>query len=346
MDPIRDGGQLSLDFLIGVTLFLFTFMFVAQMVPTLFTPFDAQSDVTTLLADRVSVALVERYLVDDPTKPSVLNMSKLWSLVTDTATDSGKATWKAKLGLIGPRGQHDFNVSYSYGNGTTLYAGNATQASGNVGRTVRAVSGGNSTKIASQTAANWFCDPSANNNCGVAANRNWTLLQNVTAGCITGWIRLSSNWTNYLTDKGGNNKTCKDAGMTSAGTPHANVGGFRVAENTAPFHVLWQLDIEEHTTGKIDIDACDINDATHETSSSTLHKHDAASTWGYTQADSTIYISDMFTRSNVLYAAATDELSASPTLTYNLTVQNGDRLFGTYEFTNCPDTPMMVVQVW
>ncbi|WP_424357865.1 DUF7287 family protein [Methanocella sp. MCL-LM] len=57
-------GQTSLDFLIGITLFLLVFIFVFAFIPRMFTPFQSNSDELTMAADRAAGVLVENKLVD------------------------------------------------------------------------------------------------------------------------------------------------------------------------------------------------------------------------------------------------------------------------------------------
>lgn len=66
MRPYQDhpDGQTSLDFLIGITIFLLAFIFVFAFIPKMFTPFVSNSDQLTMAADRAAEALVESVLID------------------------------------------------------------------------------------------------------------------------------------------------------------------------------------------------------------------------------------------------------------------------------------------
>lgn len=67
----RDRGQTTLDFAVGVTLFLLTMAFVFTFVPVMFQPFEtSQSD--PLVADRVANRLATDIL-GDPAEPYVLD---------------------------------------------------------------------------------------------------------------------------------------------------------------------------------------------------------------------------------------------------------------------------------
>jgi hypothetical protein len=68
----RDSsGQISIDFLIGITIFIAAFMFLMVVIPSMFTPFQSNSDELTMMADRVAATLVEKSLVyqQTPTSP-------------------------------------------------------------------------------------------------------------------------------------------------------------------------------------------------------------------------------------------------------------------------------------
>lgn len=60
---IENGeGQISLDYLIGIAIFLMAFIFVFAFIPGMFTPFNSNSDELTMTADRVAATLVDNML--------------------------------------------------------------------------------------------------------------------------------------------------------------------------------------------------------------------------------------------------------------------------------------------
>jgi len=71
--PPRGGrAQTSIDFVVGMSVFLLTVAFVVGFVPGVFEPFTASGEEATLTADRTAAALAE-HLLADPATPSALN---------------------------------------------------------------------------------------------------------------------------------------------------------------------------------------------------------------------------------------------------------------------------------
>lgn len=68
-------GQAGFDFLVGMSVFLITVGVVFTSVPGIFQPFESETGPNMVVADRSASLLVEDYLVDDVTKPSILNES-------------------------------------------------------------------------------------------------------------------------------------------------------------------------------------------------------------------------------------------------------------------------------
>jgi hypothetical protein len=54
-----ERGQLTLDYLAGITILLFAIFFVFQYTSGLFTPFQSDSDEITMVTDRTAMAIVE-----------------------------------------------------------------------------------------------------------------------------------------------------------------------------------------------------------------------------------------------------------------------------------------------
>lgn len=68
-------GQTTLDYAIGISLFLVVIVFVFGFIPTIFAPFEADSGSNTVLADRSADRLSADLLVESPEKPTVLNQT-------------------------------------------------------------------------------------------------------------------------------------------------------------------------------------------------------------------------------------------------------------------------------
>jgi hypothetical protein len=68
-----ERGQTGFDFLVGMSVFLITVGIVFTFAPGMFEPFDADTGSTMVIADRSASMLSEDLLVEDVTRPSVLN---------------------------------------------------------------------------------------------------------------------------------------------------------------------------------------------------------------------------------------------------------------------------------
>jgi hypothetical protein len=66
-------GQTTLDFAVGVSVFLIVVAFVLAFVPTMLQPFDGSSQEETALADRLAEQLSTGLLVEDVTRPYQLD---------------------------------------------------------------------------------------------------------------------------------------------------------------------------------------------------------------------------------------------------------------------------------
>jgi hypothetical protein len=66
-------GQTTIDYVIGISVFLVVVVFVFGFIPTIFAPFEASSGSNTIPADRSADRLSDDLLVDSPEQPAVLN---------------------------------------------------------------------------------------------------------------------------------------------------------------------------------------------------------------------------------------------------------------------------------
>jgi hypothetical protein len=138
-----NSAQVSLDFLVGISIFLFTFMFVAQFIPNMFIPFESESEVTTLLADAASTRLVENYLVIDPSEPNVISKTQINEFLDNELDDANITATKNMLGLniSGSSYQrlYSLNASITYLNGTEKTNGDTLDSYVPIGQTSRVV---------------------------------------------------------------------------------------------------------------------------------------------------------------------------------------------------------------
>jgi hypothetical protein len=97
------NGQLSIDFLLGVTIFIMAFLFLFIAIPSLFTPFQSNSDELTMIADRVGAMLVEsEFAMTSDTgepMPGIANMSKVKDLDAILNDGTGGLEKRKSLGL-------------------------------------------------------------------------------------------------------------------------------------------------------------------------------------------------------------------------------------------------------
>jgi hypothetical protein len=137
-------AQMSIDFVIGVGIFLMAFIFVLIAIPGLFTPFQSNSDELTMTADRVSTTLTENVLPEtSPTGevlPGILDIDKFTDL-SDALSDAGTSLAKREsLGLKTGDRTYNLEVDILYDNGTKLAAPDDAHAAGdNIGQSRRFV---------------------------------------------------------------------------------------------------------------------------------------------------------------------------------------------------------------
>lgn len=105
------SGQMSLDFLIGLGIFLMAFIFVLTFVPSMLVPFQSSSDDLTMTADRVSTELVDNILIANGSTPNVINQTITASFISELNTPASYDTVRKSIGLNGTR-LYNINVTY------------------------------------------------------------------------------------------------------------------------------------------------------------------------------------------------------------------------------------------
>ncbi|MEZ5335577.1 MAG: hypothetical protein R2741_10240 [Methanolobus sp.] len=135
---MNSKGQITIDYLISITIFLFAVAFVFNYTSGIFTPFSSNSDETTLIADRLSTALVEKILNDgDETVPNMLNKTKADAFLLQLDTNYEDTI--DSLGLNGSYLRYDLNVTLENETTTIGMAGKKIPSGVNVGQTKRIV---------------------------------------------------------------------------------------------------------------------------------------------------------------------------------------------------------------
>ena len=69
----RDRGQTTLDFAVGMSIFLSVVAFTFGIVPTMFAPFETETGTNAVMSDRAADRLTTTALVESPSRPSILN---------------------------------------------------------------------------------------------------------------------------------------------------------------------------------------------------------------------------------------------------------------------------------
>ncbi|TGC07295.1 hypothetical protein CUN85_11620 [Methanolobus halotolerans] len=131
-------GQITIDYLIGITVFLFAVVFVFSYTSGIFTPFQSNSDEVTLIADRISTTIVEKRMsAMDETVPNLVSGARVDEFFTELNTSYDSTL--DSLGMNGSYLRYDLNITLE--NGTSLIdsAGEIIPAEVNVGQTKRVV---------------------------------------------------------------------------------------------------------------------------------------------------------------------------------------------------------------
>jgi hypothetical protein len=134
-NPLNDVGQISIDYIIGVSIFIITFFFLYSILDSLFLPLQANSDEVQPMAERVSSNLIEstaNLLADDSSIPNIINETKAEELNLNLS-GSQYEDKLSEMGLNTTNLRYNLNVSLRYFN-DTLYpnASNATLNGGSI----------------------------------------------------------------------------------------------------------------------------------------------------------------------------------------------------------------------
>jgi len=133
-----ESGQITLDYLVGITIFLLALVFVFQYTTGLFTPFESSSDEVTMIADRVAANVVEDMISAGDSQTSNMVNS---NLVDDffTQLNTSYSSIQDSLGLNGTFFHYDLNVSLENSTKVLSCAGKPLPHAGNIGQTKRIV---------------------------------------------------------------------------------------------------------------------------------------------------------------------------------------------------------------
>jgi uncharacterized protein (UPF0333 family) len=131
-------GQMTIDYLISITVFLLAVVFVFSYTSGIFTPFQSNSDEVTLIADRVSTSIVEnRMSAGDEGLPNLINDTKMDEFFTELDTNYEPTI--DSLGMNGSYLRYDLNVTAENSTDIIYAAGEEIPLRVNVGQTRRII---------------------------------------------------------------------------------------------------------------------------------------------------------------------------------------------------------------
>ena len=133
-------GQMHIDYLIGIAIFLVSIIFVFSYTAGLFTPFQSNSDEVTLIADRISTNIIEQEMsAGNPRTPNLLNSTKVDNFFTQL-----NASYEGTIDYYGMNSSflsYELNITMqNISSGTIDYSeGKPLPTQGNIGQTKRIV---------------------------------------------------------------------------------------------------------------------------------------------------------------------------------------------------------------
>jgi hypothetical protein len=144
--PFDDKGQMSIDYIIGISIFIFSFFFLYSILDSLFLPLQGNSDEVQPMAERASSILVESTkLAIDSSSPNIIDENKVIDF--NSSLNGNYEEELSKIGLVTTNLKYNLNVSLRYFNDTQypnssnslLNAGRITDDNIKVGQIVRLV---------------------------------------------------------------------------------------------------------------------------------------------------------------------------------------------------------------
>jgi hypothetical protein len=123
LNPFNDTcGQISLDFISGIVIFMVTFLFLFQTLTSLFVPFQSSSDEIKSMSDRAAITLAESTsgLANSPTDNNIISLKKADELNYRMNTTTRYNNLREDLGLSSETTLYNLNISL-YDLDKTLY---------------------------------------------------------------------------------------------------------------------------------------------------------------------------------------------------------------------------------
>ena len=119
-NPFDDTGQVSIDYVIGVTIFIFTFFFLYSILDSLFLPLQGNSDEVQIMAERASSNLVEsaNMLALDSSTPNIIDSTKASQFNSYLNDPQTYQDTLSEMGLKSTYLNYSLNVSLRFFNDT------------------------------------------------------------------------------------------------------------------------------------------------------------------------------------------------------------------------------------
>ena len=132
----NDGGQLTIDYLVAIIIFMAAVFFVFQYTSGLFLSFHSSSDDLNLISDRISSNVVEKKLSNnDPGVPVLICQNKTHDFFR--SLDNDYDSLRESLGLVGIHSDIHLNVTMRNSTDVIDTAGQSFPYAGNIGQTGR-----------------------------------------------------------------------------------------------------------------------------------------------------------------------------------------------------------------
>jgi len=135
---LDNRGQMQIDYIIGISIFLTTIIFVFSYTSGLFLPFESNSDEITLIADRISTNIVEQEL--SAQKPGNINLLDGTKVATFFTEINGNYDGILNFyGLNSTYLRYDMNVTIENENSTIYAGGKQLPEYSNIAQTKRVI---------------------------------------------------------------------------------------------------------------------------------------------------------------------------------------------------------------
>ncbi|AEH61313.1 hypothetical protein Mzhil_1474 [Methanosalsum zhilinae DSM 4017] len=132
----NDGGQLTIDYLVAIIIFMAAVFFVFQYTSGLFLSFHSSSDDLNIISDQISSNVVEKKLsIHDPGVPVMICQNKVH--VFFRGLDDDYDSLRESLGLTGIHSDLHLNVTLRNSTGVIDTSGQNLPYAGNIGQTGR-----------------------------------------------------------------------------------------------------------------------------------------------------------------------------------------------------------------